>query len=324
MNDPHWDILIHAWLEDSLDESSHVEFSVLMLESAAARRRFWELAEIHGMAREACRVAEAEAQASPDFVFPRAAKSRWFQWRPLAAAAAGVIIGMFSASLLWAVAAPRTAVMHRQELHLANADFEDRVPPSPDGVPVQYSVWSGDFAEITGQQSGVSPKQGSRMFRFLRSDSTVSARPETTSTGNIYQVLDMRSYRTEMADGQARLDWSAWLHWVPGPDEKGMSFAVHLWTFNGDPSILPSNWRDHLYRETAKGGGRAIFNDSPRVWQQMKGSMIIPPDTDFLVIELKAMPPESGAKGEPHHFFGCYADDVRLVLNSTLAPREPK
>ena len=136
----------------------------------------------------------------------------------------------------------------------------------------------------------------------------------------MYQAIDMRPYRSAIADGQARLDWSAWFHWVPAEDEKGMTFAVYLWTFTGDPSILPSNWRDHLYRETAKSGSRKPFNESPRVWRQIKGSMIIPPDTEFLVIELKALPQEPTEKKEPYRFLGCYADDVQLTLNSTAAP----
>ena len=133
----------------------------------------------------------------------------------------------------------------------------------------------------------------------------------------MYQAVDLRCCRNELVDGQARIDWSAWFQWVPSASEKGMSFAVNVWTFNGDPSVLTANWRDHLYRETAKSGSRKSFDDSPAHWRELKGSMLIPPDTDFLVIELKAIPPEAAPGPEPCWFAGCYADDVRLVLSTT-------
>lgn len=245
------------------------------------------------------------------------ARVRWMTWQPLTAAAAGLVIGLFSASLVWAVAVPRMPGQHHQALPLVNADFEENgAALSANGVPVVHGRWSGDRAEITAAQAGVKPRHGSRMFRFLRSDSSVQAEVQKSRTGNMYQVVDIKPLHQELADGLARLDWSAWFHWVPAAGEKGMSFAVNVWTFTGEPAILTANWRDHLYRETAKSGSKKAFDDSPAQWQQLKGSMIIPPDTDFLVIELKAIPPETAPGAEPYAFAACYADDVRLVLSS--------
>lgn len=244
------------------------------------------------------------------------ARVRWLTWRPLTAAAAGLVLGLFSASLVWAVASPRLQSWRSRTLPLVNGDFEEDKPLSADGVPVVYGTWSGDRAEITTAQAGVQPKHGARMFRFLRSDSSVQAELLKSRTGNMYQVVDMKPLRQELADGLARLDWSSWFQWVPAAEEKGMTFAVNVWTFTGEPSILTANWRDHLYRETAKSGSKQAFEDSPAQWRQLKGSMIIPPDTDFLVIELKAIPPESAPGAEPYAFAGCYADDVRLVLST--------
>lgn len=245
------------------------------------------------------------------------ARVRWLTWQPLTAAAAGLVLGLFSASLVWAVAAPRLQSWQGRALPLVNADFEeDGATLSADGVPVVYGRWSGDRAEITAAQAAVQPKHGVRMFRFLRSDSSVQSEMQKSRTGNMYQVVDMKPLRQELADGLARLDWSAWFQWAPAAGEKGMTFAVNVWTFTGEPAILTANWRDHLYRETAKSGSKKAFDDLPAQWRQLKGSMIIPPDTDFLVIELKAIPPETAPGAEPHAFAGCYADDVRLVLST--------
>ncbi len=90
MNDPHWDQLIHGHLDDALTESERAEFETLMIDSASARRRFWELAEVHGLAGEAARLTWAEdaAQEVPMTSMRESAKQSWLQWRPLAAAAA--------------------------------------------------------------------------------------------------------------------------------------------------------------------------------------------------------------------------------------------
>lgn len=278
----------------------------LLRQEPAARRLYARYANVDAaLSGGGISLREPAPAASP--------RVRWLAWQPLTAAAAGLVLGLFSASLVWAVAAPR---LHSRALPLVNADFEEDKALAADGVPVVYGTWSGDRAEITTTHAGVQPRHGSRMFRFLRSDSSVQAEVQKSRTGNMYQVVDMKPLRQELADGLARLDWSAWFQWVPAPEEKGMSFAVNVWTFTGEPAILTANWRDHLYRETAKSGSKKAFDDSPAQWRQLKGGMIIPPETDFLVIELKAIPPEAAPGAEPYAFAGCFTDDVRLVLST--------
>ena len=245
-----------------------------------------------------------------------ASPARWFAWRPLTAAAAGIVFGMFCTSMLFAYAVPRLQPLVNHALALANAGFEERVAPTPEGVPVRYAVWSGDFAEIVEAQQGIRPREGRRMLRFLRSDSSVSPEPEKNVHGNLYQVVDMRSYRNEIADGQASVDWSAWFNWVPGDGEKGMKFMTSVWAFTGDTSILPVNWKDHLYLETAKNSRTITVDDAPKTWRQIAGRMIVPPDTDFLVIELKAMPNSPAQGVGPYRFSGCFTDDVQLILQT--------
>ena len=159
------------------------------------------------------------------------------------------------------------------------------------------------------------------MLRFLRADSAVSAAAagaEKRSSGNLYQVVDLRAWREEIADGQAVVDWSAWYQWVPGAEETGMQFMTNVWAFTGTTEILPRNWKEHLYQETAKSSHRMNGEEARGTWRETAGRMTVPADTDFLVIELKVIPqgpgPEAGAGA--YRFSGCFADDVRLVLRS--------
>ena len=69
---------------------------------------------------------------------------RWLSWRPLTAAAAGLVIGCFSTSVVWAYAKQaRFAASRRLPLPLANPGFELQATlPQSLLVPVS-GQWSG-------------------------------------------------------------------------------------------------------------------------------------------------------------------------------------
>jgi len=299
--------LMFLYLEGvaSLEETQELES--LIVKDARVRQDFLRYAHLDS-------ALAGVRRSQPSVGAPR--RSVWLSWRPLTAAAAGIVFGMFCTSVLFAYAVPRLQPLVNHVLALANAGFEESVAPAPDGVPVRYAQWSGDFAEIVEAQQGIRPREGRRMLRFLRSDSTVSPEPEKNVHGNLYQVVDMRFYRNEIADGQASVDWSAWFNWVPGDGEKGMKFMTSVWAFTGDTSILPVNWKDHLYLETAKNSRTVTVDDAPKTWRQIAGRMIVPPNTDFLVIELKAIPNSPAQGVGPYRFSGCFADDVQLILQT--------
>ena len=309
-SDPHrLHTLFTAQGDGTITPEEHAELQQLLRADPAARRLWFAHQDVddglHGIAQAAAGVVKR----------PRT-RTSWLQWRPLTAAAAGLVLGLFGASMVFAYAVPHEQPWVQQVLALADAGFENGTAPAAEGVPVRFALWSGDFAESTAAQQGVSPKEGRRMLRFLRADSAVTAAPEKTSSGNLYQVVDMRTRREEIADGQAAVDWSAWFNWVPGADEAGMQFMMNVWSFNGTTEILPRNWKEHLYQETAKSSHRMTVDDTPREWRQVAGSMIIPPDTDFLVIELKVIPKPPVTGAAPRVFSGCFADDVQLTLRS--------
>lgn len=243
-----------------------------------------------------------------------------FRWHPLSAAAGGLIFGIFCTSAVWAVSTPRPKTPLKISLPMANPGFEENSPPAAHGIPVASGNWGGDDVEISPLAQNVTPKEGRQMLRFLGSDNAAHTVRDPNPNGNIYQVIDLDSYRTALSDGQAKLDWSAWFQWVPGPDEQGMTFAVNVWSFNGSPSILPTNWKNHLHLETAKSGKKLAFDETPGIWRPLSGSMIVPADANFLVIELKAIPKTSAATAPTYRFHGCYADQVTLTLNYNPEP----
>jgi hypothetical protein len=119
--------------------------------------------------------------------------------------AAGLVFGVLTTSLVWGYAAVADRPVETP-LPLAEGGFEAAVPPTPDGLPAAPGVWGGDFAEIAGAERGVAPRGGKRMLRFLRSDFHTEQSP-VSYVGNVYQIVDLRSRRAELADGRA--SWPA-------------------------------------------------------------------------------------------------------------------
>lgn len=311
--EPHLD-LVRRHVEGTATADETRALEAALRTDAALRRQFLRYTSMDA-ALGSGRLGAAPAARTAPFT-SRPARNSWFQWRPLTAAAAGLVLGMLCTSVVWAYAVPHMLNGANHELAISNAGFEESISPLSEGVPVRHAIWSGDFAEIAEAKHDITPREGGRMLRFLRSDSSVSSAPERNVNGNLYQVVDLRPYQNEITSGQATVNWSAWFNWVPGPGEQGMKFRTTVWAFAGDTSILPSNWKDHLYQETAKSSHTIVSNDAPKTWRQIAGSMIVPPDTDFLVVELKAIPDVPETRMEPYRFHGCFADDVRLMLRT--------
>ena len=249
-----------------------------------------------------------------------ASPARWLSWRPLTAAAAGIVFGMFCTSLVFGYSMPR---MVERVLNLVNAGFEEPLAPLPDGIPLRFGVWSGDFSEIVGEQQGITPHEGQRMFRFLRSDSN-DGFPARAYHGNMYQFIDIRPWREAISSGTAVVDWSAWFNCIREASGKPSKFEASMWAFAGEPSVVRKSWEEKVHQELAYSTWRVVADDDPKTWQRVAGSLIVPPDTDFLVVELKATAADETPMNGVVTFAGHYADDVRMVLRTNAREHPQK
>jgi len=244
----------------------------------------------------------------------RAPSSGWFRWllRP-ALAAALMVVGFAMGATAWAMTTRLFAKQTMVRLPLADAGFESGARPLAQGVPTKFDVWCGDFAELVSSQHGVAPSEGRQMLRFLRSDSEVEPSGATTYVGDMFQVVDLRPWRETLADGTAVAELSASFNCMPGEE---MIFQTCLWAFTGDPAALPKNWGAQLRQELAFGSGTAHGDGDPQSWQRVTGRMLVPPEAELLVIELKVFPASRKATASPLIFTGVYADEVELTLRS--------
>ena len=317
-----WEELLNKWREGNLSDEELRQLTEALgnREARVALREDWFLEAALPEALRASTVINTPLKADNE-LRPQPADSNrwtpWFTWRPLVAAAAGIVLGMLGTSIVFGYSTPRIV---QQILSLANPGFEEAVPPLPDGIPLRFGVWSGDYSEIVGGEQGITPHEGKRMFRFLRSDSKDDF-PSRAHHGNMYQFIDIRQWREAIAGGTAVVDWSAWFNCNREQSGAPSQFEASMWAFAGEPSFVRKNWEERLHQELGYSTWRVVADEDPETWQRVTGSLIVPPDTDFLVVELKAIAGKETPINGVVSFAGHYADDVQMVLRTNA--REP-
>ncbi|MEZ0276411.1 MAG: hypothetical protein ACAH88_15990, partial [Roseimicrobium sp.] len=154
----------------------------------------------------------AEATAREQAAIPQAepslrSKAGWFSWRPLTAAAAGLVIGLFGASLARGYTTQRVEAAETRLWVVADASFETGEDKLPSGFPRELKSWSGDASEQVQIQT-MRPKDGVRVLRFLHAEGSVPGSPPEAC--DVYQLVDLRPLRgTTNAEDETMLELSA-------------------------------------------------------------------------------------------------------------------
>ncbi|MEO6755421.1 MAG: hypothetical protein ABIP85_26930 [Chthoniobacteraceae bacterium] len=300
------DALIEDCLEGRLSEADAARLSAELQESPAARTRYWESASIHGllehtMQQASLRVITGEATPRP---------TRWLQWRPLMAAAAGIAIGIFCTSVVFAYVAPSLGKV----ITLLQESFESGPAPLVTGVPMEAGQWSGDYTEIVGEQQGVKPESGKKMLRFLRTDYEGKPNPDGGHVGDLYRLIDMRPYRKEFADGGAVVQLSAGFNTFEFPADERYGCSLTLYALDAETATNGS-MRSGINPDEAPLAAqkrRMILDRSSATWQRLTSELRLPPDTDFLMARICI---HYSVKSAPRQTFaGHYVDDVRLTI----------
>ena len=114
--------------------------------------------------------------------------ARRFSMRQFAAAAAGLLIGLFSASLVFAYASPQAVVTASRLLSLVDGSFEGRADRVGSGFPTEFGVWSGDEASVVQGNA----KDGGRALRFERAQGDPAVGQVARSAGDGGESLHQR------------------------------------------------------------------------------------------------------------------------------------
>jgi hypothetical protein len=301
-------------VRDSRDTSARTELNTLLRENAGARatmpRLMVDEQALISRFRDDSIVALLEpVQAAAS---PLRTSRRWLAWRPLAAAAAGLLIGLFSASMVFGFGVrPLERVVS-----LLQESFENGPAPFVTGMPQELNQWSGDFSEIVDSHQGMKPKDGRRMVRLLRSDFEGKTSSKPSRQGDLMRVVDVRPFLREAGGGEVVITLSALLNAAPFPDAESYDGAVTLWALGPGFPTEESLMEDALAHSV--GMCRTMDRDV-NTWQNASTRLLLPPGTEMVLLKVSFSPkPESGESLSPlpDHvsFAGHFVDDVRASV----------
>ncbi len=235
----------------------------------------------------------------------------WLSWRPLTAAAAGIVFGMFCTSVVFAYVGPSLGKV----LTLLQDSFESGPSPEVKGMPREIGKWSGDFTEIVGEQQGVKPASGKKMLRFLRADYEGKPQAESSQICDLYRLVDVRDYEHEFSDGGAVVQLSAAFNGLPHPHSESYVCKILVYAFDSQTVELMEHDGMPGMAQQALAMARNShlrMHPSPGTWQRTSAELRLPPKTEFLLLHI-AIGPDLLVE-RPMPFPVHYLDDIKLTL----------
>jgi hypothetical protein len=301
MNDsthPEWHRLFNAALNGTLTAAEQPQLAAL-LKSSAEARELWFLYHDNecGLAELKTAAATTAASVTPGGGPSPRGTSPWFQWRSLTAAAAGLVIGLFGASVVYGLAIHR-GWEKRTPLAVHEPGFENAQLPLVRGVPRATGQWGGDAAKVVVGENGVPPKEGRFMLR---------AELPARGAWRVYQVLDLQSLPPGRSGESREIEISASL---AAPDAvAAVRLFVRAFAVTEAPDELDDAWLDRREESIASAMRGIEVMPGAQGWQTLGVSMQVPRTARSLVLFLGARIPDKSARTSP-----IYLDDVRVSL----------
>lgn len=272
------------------------------LETALAAHR-----EARDDFRLRCRLDAAlrqEACAQPSAVLLRSAKpASGLTWRPLTAAAAGLVLGMFCTSMVFGFAALRPSV-HKRPIPVFDPGFEG-VNTLDTGIPHRSEEWGVRSAKVSKEDQGWPPREGSRMLRL---EPVLGNEDDDNYSAGAFQVLDLSQMLRDKTSDSAEAEVTAafatagddkarYIMRVVALDEPPDSATTDFWTKADKAEVVSMTQRFHA-AESASG------------WQTHSVKIPLPSSARSLVIVITVLVPRNTSMPPSPHFL----DDVQAYL----------
>ena len=241
-------------------------------------------------------------------------RSRWLAWRPLTAVAAGILFGLFGASMVFGVGGRWT----EKVTSLFRESFETGPAPSVTGVPQQLNQWSGDFSELVGEQQGIKPAHGTKMIRMLRADFEGKSVTKLNTYGDLMKIVDVRPFTRETNGGEVVFSASALFNAASFPEAERYDGVVTLYAVDEIGSTEKNLLKNSL-AHTCNGLGLSL-DRNPTTWESATARLQLPAGTHFVILKVsvRRMPKNKeplSTLPNPITFSGHFVDDVRASIH---------
>ena len=224
------------------------------------------------------------------------------RWRRITSAAAGIVIGILSASLVWAYTIPRVNQTQRVSREIVFESFEDPEMRPSGRFPTNANQWFGKMLSVPGD-ARMPAEKGTRVGKF----ETV---PKNRFTYARY-VVDLDEH-PEPGDEHTRTIEVSGSFFSPDLDPTSI-FRIHVVALSEAPEAVQPVWndREHFDENVLQQVQRNYSPepDDPPAWHDVKVSMEIPTGARSVVVSLG-----SGKRAPGGASSDRYLDAVRVQL----------
>ncbi len=295
------DDVLNKYLDGSLTEDEALDLSNQIEESSEVRERYWELASIHGMVEQTMQSASLQATTGRESAEPER-RPRVSGLSRIKTGIAGLAIGVFSVSVVWAFNLPQDKKSDQEVREIVSESFEDPGKEFKSRFPSEAGKWFGEISSISADEA-ISSASGVRVAKF-------GDQSKAKFTYARY-LIDLDEY-AKPGQNQSRSVRVEASFFASNPDESSV-FQIRLAAFSQEPQEVRPIWNDQevLFDQVLQHVGRNHITKPGQKpdWQRLEASIEIPPETRSLVISLGAGMVDPNADKSNH-----YLDDVRVSL----------
>ena len=243
-------------------------------------------------------------------------RSRWLAWRPLTAMTAGVVFGLFGASVLLGFGPGGRWTEKVTSLFVES--FESGPAPLMTGVPQELNRWSGDLSEAVGEQQGVKPAHGTKMIRMLRADFEGKSVTKLNTHGDLMKIVDVRPFTRDTNGGEVVFSASALFNAASFPEAERYDGVVTLYAVDEIGSTEKNLLKNSL-AHTCNGLGLSL-DRNPTTWESATARLQLPAGTHFVVVKVSVRRWTKNKESlstlpNPVNFSGHFVDDVRSSIH---------
>jgi hypothetical protein len=291
-NRARWCELIDLHLLGTISQDDAIELEAALKSSREAREDYRQRCNVDAALRQ-----EAAGQPMPTrVVAPRPA--RWLTWRPLTAAAAGIVFGMFCTSVVFGYVVQR-GLEKKTPLAVMQPSFEDAQMPLAKGFPDASVHWGGDEAKVVMAENGVSAKEGRFMLRL-------EASPKGSPRA-VYHVLDLASLPSSAGGEMREIQISA--SFAAADAESAMRYMIRVFAVSEARENLDAAWFDRRDEAIASATRGLDMTPGSKGWQTMSLKIQVPRAARSLVLFFGVRTPDKAYAKTAH-----YLDDVQVSL----------
>lgn len=223
--------------------------------------------------------------------------ARWYARRPLTAAAAGIVLGVFCTSMVF-------ALVTRQQIQtriLLSDSFEDAAMVRDHGVPDLVNVWSGDLDVLQAGASDVNPAEGNQMVTLPPVDNR--------KFSYAFRFLDLTTLAPLSGEQTRQIEVTAQFHGAPHGGKS--RFQIRLAAFAENAAAAREIWiRDRVDEQALMHVAKTVVSKpGDRGWTVARSTMDVPAGARLVLVSLAASLADPELPKAAH-----YLDDVQVRI----------